>query len=237
MAQALGVKLLDANGNELYFGGGQLENLASIDVSDLDPRIKDVEIVVACDVDNPLCGVRGASAVYGPQKGATVEMVAELDNALYHYSTIIERDLGKAVREISGAGAAGGLGAGLIAFLGATLKPGIEIVLEATCFADKVRDAHLVVTGEGKMDSQTACGKAPVGVARVAKQFKVPVVAIAGGIADDADELYVHGIDAFIDIVPYPMELEEAMKRGEFLIERAAARLARMLQVGQKIVE
>jgi glycerate kinase len=235
MAQALGVKLLDAQGRELGFGGGQLPKLATIDHRGIDPRIADVDIVVACDVDNPLCGGRGASAVYGPQKGATVDMVGELDAALYHYSEIIERDLGKDVRDMPGAGAAGGLGAGLIAFLGAKLRPGIDIVLEATDFLTKVSTADLVITGEGKMDHQTACGKAPVGVARVAKQFGVPVIAIAGGIGDDADVLCDHGIDAFIDIIPYPMELEEAMKRGEFLLERATVRAIRMLQVGRKL--
>jgi glycerate kinase len=148
---------------------------------------------------------------------------------------VIERDLGKYVRDIPGAGAAGGLGAGLIAFLGATLKPGIDIILEATDFRSKVSSASLVITGEGHLDVQTACGKAPSGVARVAKQYGVPVIAIVGGVADDADVVCEHGIDAFIDIVPYPMELEEAIKRGEYLIERAAARVARMLQVGQKL--
>jgi glycerate 2-kinase len=235
MAQALGAKLLDEQGRELGFGGGQLVKLASIDGSSVDPHIHDMEIVVACDVDNPLCGVRGASAVYGPQKGATVDMIGELDAALHHYSEIVQRDLGKAVRDIPGAGAAGGLGAGLIAFLGANLRPGIDIVLEATDFITKVSTADLVITGEGKMDSQTACGKAPVGVARAAKQFGVPVIAIAGGIGDDADVLCDHGIDACIDIVPYPMELEEAMHRGEFLLERATVRAIRMLQVGWKL--
>jgi len=235
VAQALGVKFLTKQGAELSFGGGKLIKLDTIDVSGIDPRLKDTEIVVACDVDNPLCGPHGATAVYGPQKGATVEMVGELDRALHHYSMVIERDLGKHIRDIPGAGAAGGLGAGLIAFLNATLKPGIDIILEATHFRDKVSSASLVITGEGYLDAQTISGKAPSGVARVAKQYGVPVIAIAGGVADDADVVYEHGIDAFMDIVPYPMQLEEAIKRGEYLIERAAARIARMLQVGQQL--
>lgn len=235
VVQALGVKLLNQQGEDLSFGGGQLSMLHSIDTSGIDPRLKEMKIVVACDVDNPLCGARGASAVYGPQKGATIEMLEELDRALHHYSVVIERDLGKAVRDIPGAGAAGGLGAGLIAFLDAKLKPGIEIILEATDFTEKVKSADLVITGEGRMDAQTTCGKAPVGVARMAKRFGVPVIAIAGSVADDADVVCDHGIDAFVDVVPYPMELEEAIKRGEYLIERAASRVARMLQIGQRL--
>lgn len=235
MAQALGAKLLDEDGGELTFGGGQLHNLASIDISGIDPRLKKIQTVVACDVNNPLCGMRGATAVYGPQKGADVDMVAFLDYALEHYSTVIQRDLGKAVRDIPGAGAAGGLGAGLIAFLDAELRPGVEIVLQATDFTSKVRSADLVITAEGKLDAQTARGKAPVGVARAAKQFNVPVIAMAGGIADEADILWDYGIDAFTAIVPYPIELEEAVKRGEFLLERAAARMVRMLDVGRRI--
>lgn len=235
MAQALGAKLLDEDGRELTFGGGQLHNLASIDISGIDPRLKKIQTVVACDVNNPLCGMRGATAVYGPQKGADVDMVAFLDYALEHYSTVIQRDLGKAVRDIPGAGAAGGLGAGLIAFLDAELRPGVEIVLQATDFTSKVRSADLVITAEGKLDAQTSRGKAPVGVARAAKQFNVPVIAMAGGIADEADILWDYGIDAFTAIVPYPIELEEAVKRGEFLLERAAARMVRMLDVGRRI--
>ncbi len=235
MARALGARFLDAAGKELLNGGAALAKLASIDLSGLDPRLKDCTIQVACDVDNPLCGPRGASAIYGPQKGATPEMVAELDKALAHYANIAQATTGKDVAGRPGSGAAGGLGAGLLFFSKAALRPGVEIVMEATRFADLVAHADLVITGEGLTDFQTAHGKAPVGIARVAKQHQVPVICLSGGLGEGADDVYDQGIDGLMSIVPQPMLLEECMRQGEVLIESATARLCRLIKVGMII--
>jgi len=235
MARSLGARFLDAAGKELLNGGAALAKLASIDLSGLDARLKDCTIQVACDVDNPLCGPRGASAIYGPQKGATPDMVAELDKALAHYANIAKAATGKDVAGRPGAGAAGGLGAGLLFFSNAALRPGIEIVMEATRFADLVAHADLVITGEGLTDFQTAHGKAPVGIARVAKQHQVPVICLSGGLGEGADDVYDQGIHGLMSIVPQPMLLEECMRQGEVLIESAAARLCRLIKVGMVI--
>ena len=230
MAQALGAKFLALDGAELLPGGGALARLATIDLSGLDPRLTETEITVACDVDNPLCGQRGASAVFGPQKGATPAMVAELDAALGHFAGCAQAATGRNVAELAGAGAAGGLGAGLLFFTPAKLRPGVEIVLEAVKFADVVKEAAFVITGEGRTDFQTAYGKAPVGVAKVAKQFGVPVFCISGGLGDGADDVLAQGIDATMSICSRPLSLEECMRDGATLIEEAAARLCRILQ-------
>ncbi|MGB4476726.1 MAG: glycerate kinase, partial [Bacillota bacterium] len=169
MAQALGARLLDRSGNEIQRGGAALKDLAAIDVSGMDSRLSDVEIIVACDVTNPLTGPKGATAVYGRQKGATEEMIEELDRALANYARVIREQLHKDVEDVSGAGAAGGLGAGMLAFLNAALRPGVDIVIEATRLADRVTGCDLVITGEGRLDSQTSHGKTPMGVARVAR--------------------------------------------------------------------
>ncbi|RKY00394.1 glycerate kinase [Candidatus Poribacteria bacterium] len=235
MAQALGVKLLDKDGKQIPFGGGGLLKLERIDISTLDPRIKESEIVVACDVDNPLTGPRGAARVYAPQKGATPEMVEILDRALKRFAEIVRRDLGKDVENVPGAGAAGGLGAGLMAFLNAKLRSGVEIVIETVKLEEKMRGADLVITGEGGIDSQTVFGKTPIGVAKTAKKFDLPVIAIAGGISDDASVLYEHGIDAMVSIIPRPMSLEEAISRGAELVADAAERAARLLLLGMKL--
>ncbi|MHC1758890.1 MAG: glycerate kinase [Negativicutes bacterium] len=231
MAQALGVKFLSKEGTELAPGGGSLINLEKIDLTGLDPRLLETEITVACDVDNPLCGPRGASAVFGPQKGATPAMVQELDSALRHFAQCAREVTGRDVAKLAGAGAAGGLGAGLMFFTPAKLKPGVEIVLDAVKFADIVNTAAFVITGEGRTDFQTAYGKAPVGVAKVAKQFNVPVFCISGGLGEGADDVLAQGIDAIMSICSKPLSLEECMKDGEALIEEAAVRLCRILQV------
>ncbi len=232
MARALGVRFLDAAGVELPEGGGALARLARIDVSALDPRVGASQIVVACDVDNPLTGPRGASAVYGPQKGATPEMVRELDAALVTFARLAAAATGREVSLLPGAGAAGGLGAGLLFFTPARLRPGVEIVLEATGFDAIVRDASLVITGEGRTDFQTAMGKAPVGVATAAKRYGVPVVCISGGLGDGADDVLAKGVDAVASVVPGPMSLEEAMARGAELVEKATARACRLVRLG-----
>ncbi|MDR2450195.1 MAG: glycerate kinase [Candidatus Accumulibacter sp.] len=230
MARALGARFLDADGRELPDGGAALARLTRIDLSGLDPRLKDCRITVACDVDNPLCGPRGASAVFGPQKGASPEIVAELDAALARFSLIARKATGRAVAELPGAGAAGGLGAGLMFFSPAKLKPGVEIVLEAVDFGGVVEGAAFVMTGEGRTDFQTAFGKAPVGVARLAKQFGVPVFCLSGGLGDGAGDVLAQGIDAVMSICDRPLTLETCMKTGGALIESAAERLCRIIR-------
>lgn len=229
VAQALGAKLLDDNGEEIEFGGGELARLAKIDISTIDPRVAETETEVACDVDNPLTGPRGAAYVYSPQKGATPEMVKKLDKALKQFAEIVKRDLGKEVNDVPGAGAAGGLGAGLMAFLNAELKSGIDIVIEAAKLDEHVKDADLVITGEGMIDSQTIYGKTPIGVAKVAKRYGIPVLGIAGALSDDCDVVYEHGIDALISIAPGPISLNDAMAKGDQLVEKAAKRAGKIL--------
>lgn len=242
MAQALGVRFLDGDGRELEPGGGALARLARIDLSGLDPRLKagaggrwPVEVTVACDVTNPLTGPEGASFVYGPQKGATPEMVEQLEAALANFARVVERDLGLSVDRIPGAGAAGGLGAGLIAFLGANLRRGIEIVLEVTRFREQLDGADLVITGEGGMDGQTAYGKTPAGVAKAAKERGVPVIALAGTIGQGIETVYQAGIDAVFCIVDRPRQLEEAIAEGPRLVTQVSRNLARFLVVSEKL--
>lgn len=237
MAQALGTRFYDAAGEELPRGGLALSRLARIDLTGLDARLADTEIMVACDVDNPLCGPRGASAVFGPQKGATPAMVADLDRALAHYAEVAAAATGRDVAACAGAGAAGGLGAGLLFFTSARLRPGVEIVLEATDFAGHVRQADLVITGEGRTDVQTAYGKAPVGVARVAGRYRVPVLCISGGLGDGATAVYEHGIAALMAIVPQPMSLDDCLAQGAALLEAATARMLRLVAVGQGLAQ
>ena len=234
-ARALGVRFLDEAGRELPEGGAALARLHRIDLSGLDPRLADARIVVACDVDNPLVGPRGASAVYGPQKGATQEMVRELDAALARYAEVARAATGRDVAKEPGAGAAGGLGAGLLLFTSAELRPGVSIVLESTGFEALVRGADLVITGEGRTDFQTAMGKAPVGVAAAAARHGVPVVCLSGGLGDGAEEVLAKGIDGLASVVPGPMSLEECMARGAELVEGGAARLCRMLKIGMRL--
>ncbi len=233
MARALGVRFLDTAGQDLPEGGTALANVASIDLSGLDPRLSGIELLVACDVDNPLCGPRGASAVYGPQKGADPEMVKQLDHALACFAAAATVATGRDVAGRPGAGAAGGLGAGLLFFTDAVLRPGVDIVLETVGFRSLVERADLVITGEGRTDFQTAFGKAPVGVAKIAKELQKPVICLSGGLGDGADSVLAHGIDAVLSIVPGPMLLAECIANGEQLIETAAARLCRVLKVGR----
>lgn len=235
MARALGIRFLDSEGQEIPEGGSALSHLQSIDLSGADPRLGATEILVACDVDNPLTGPRGASAVYGPQKGATAEMVMDLDRALGHFARIAARATGRDVADRPGAGAAGGLGAGLLFFTPARLRPGVEIVLETTGFDALLEGADLVITGEGRTDAQTAMGKAPVGVASVARHRGVPVICISGGLGEGANQVLSCGIDALCGIVPGPMSLEAAMANGPSLLEEAAARLCQLLRVGMRL--
>lgn len=230
MARALGVRFLSASGDELPDGGAALSRLQRIDLAGIDPRLRETEITVACDVDNPLCGPRGASAVFGPQKGATAQMVAELDLALGHFARLARQVTGRDVAKLPGAGAAGGLGAGLLFFTQAVLKPGVEIVLDAAGFSGIVRDADFVITGEGRTDFQTAFGKAPVGVAKRAKAHGVPVFCLSGGLGQGADDVLAQGVDATLCICDGPLPLEDCMRRSEALIEAATERLCRIVK-------
>ncbi|MEH8127561.1 glycerate kinase [Aeromonas veronii] len=231
MIQALGGKLLKADGSAIELGGAGLSELATIDLSSLDPRLSDLVIEVACDVNNPLCGPKGASAVFGPQKGATPEMVAQLDANLSRYADCIEQALGKLVKDIPGAGAAGGMGAALVGLLGAELKPGIQIVIEALKLAEEVADADLVITGEGRIDSQTIHGKTPIGVARCAKQFGKPVIGISGCLTDDCGVVHDHGLDAVFAVVNRAMSLPEALETASTNIQLTARNVAALYQL------
>ena len=232
MVQALGAKLLDAEDNPIGMGGGELEKLARIDISELDTRLASCRIEVACDVTNPLTGKEGASAVFGPQKGATPEMIARLDDSLAHYAKIIARDLDIDVLNLEGGGAAGGMGAALYAFCGAELRQGIEIVTDALHLDNHVADADLVITGEGRIDSQTIHGKVPVGVAKVAKRYNKPVIGIAGSLTADVGVVHEHGIDAVFSVIYTVCTLEEALKNAEENVRMAARNIAAVLKMG-----
>lgn len=233
MAQALGFRFLDAKGELLGSGGGELARLASIDTSQVDPRIKGVQIEVACDVDNPLTGPQGAAHIYGPQKGATPVMVEFLDAALANYDRVLQKDLAQNVGLTPGAGAAGGLGAGLMALVGGKLVSGIELVLRVLGFAEKTKGAQLVLTGEGKFDAQSAYGKVPVGVARQSQKLGVPVVVVAGTVLPDAEVLHKEGITAYFSIQNKPMSLQEAMENGAQLVENQVAEVMRLFAFGR----
>ncbi|HEY1350328.1 MAG TPA: glycerate kinase [Ktedonobacteraceae bacterium] len=232
MAQALGAQLLDAQGQQLPSGGAALAHLTRIEVERMDVRLRQCTFEVASDVTNPLCGPTGASAVYGPQKGATPAMVAELDTALAHYACLIARDLGQAVHDIPGAGAAGGLGAGLLAFLHATMRPGAQIVLEAVRLEEHIREADLVITAEGRLDSQTAYGKSVGAVAALAKRYGLPVLAIAGGLEEHYQQMYNLGIDGIAVLPCGPMTLSEAMEQASRLAGEATERAVRIFKAG-----
>ena len=234
MAEALGVRSLDADGKQILRGGGNLGQLRSIDITGLHPAIAETETVVACDVNNPLTGPEGASHVYGPQKGATPEMIETLDECLGHFGEVLTETLGRSFNDIPGAGAAGGLGAGLMAFLNAELKLGVDIMIDAVKLEKRVKGASLVFTGEGQLDFQTAFGKTPVGVAKVAKAHNIPVIAIAGGIAEGAEAVYEAGIDAMLGIVQEPMSLEVAVEDATRLIADTAEQAARLVVIGYR---
>jgi glycerate kinase len=227
---ALGARFLDEEGHELPPGGAALARLARIDAAALNARLRGVSIDIACDVTNPLCGPQGASATYGPQKGATPAVVRELDAALAHFADIAAHTTGADVRDVPGAGAAGGVGGGFLALAGARLTPGAELVLDAMDFARALEGADLVVIGEGRMDKQTLSGKAPFAVAQVAKRKNIPVVAVAGEIDLSADELEGMGVSKAISIRSLGVTDEAAIARAEELTQKAARRLAELLR-------
>ncbi|WP_455916827.1 glycerate kinase [Pantoea agglomerans] len=235
MVQALGAQLLDTDGQQIGYGGGQLSALARIDMSEFDSRIKHCRFEVACDVTNPLLGEEGASAIFGPQKGATPELVKQLDSALAHYAGVIRRDLDKDVLTIAGGGAAGGMGVALHAFCQAELRRGIEIVTEALGLDALVKDATLVITGEGRIDSQSIHGKVPIGVAQVAKRYNKPVIGIAGSLTKDVGIVHQHGLDAVFSVIYSICTLEEALDNAAENVRLSARNIAATLAIGQKL--
>lgn len=231
--QALGVRLLDGQGQALAPGGAALASLASLDLTDLHPRLAAAEVVIAADVDNPLCGPQGASQIFGPQKGASPEQVRELDAALAHFATVTAATLGRDVSEQPGAGAAGGVGFAALAFLQATFRPGIEVVAELVGLEEALQGADLAVTGEGRLDGQTLRGKTPAGVLRLAQRHGVSVVAVAGSLGEGYDALYQQGLAAAFSLVPGPLSLEEALAQAEVLLERTARDIGRLWQAAK----
>ncbi|MDF1575010.1 MAG: glycerate kinase [Bacteroidales bacterium] len=231
MAQALGVRFRGKSGLLDVQGGGVLGEVVRIGMEGLDPRLAEVEIVAACDVDNPLTGPRGASFTYGPQKGAHEEMAGKLDRNLFHLAELVRNQLGKEVDQLPGAGAAGGLGAGLMAFLGARLVGGFDMIAALVGLEEKIREADLVITGEGKMDAQTPYGKTPFGVAQIARKAGLPVIGVAGTLDEGASVLYEMGFDLLMPIQEKPGDLEASLKNGEQLLERCGERMARLLRM------
>ena len=236
MLQALGYKFLDKEGEILGFGGEILEKIVEVDTSEVITELKECRFLVACDVDNPLYGPNGASHVYSRQKGADEETVYFLDSCLEKFASFTKDKLQKDIGDLPGAGAAGGLGGGFVAFLNAELKPGIEIVLEKVKFEDAVKGADFVITGEGKIDFQSIMGKAPVGVSKVCKRMGIPVIALAGGVADDAGATHDHGIEALFSVVNYPISLKEAMdpERARIFVENSTEEIFRLINVCEK---
>jgi glycerate kinase len=235
MAQALGGRLIDIDGQPIARGGAALASLAHVDISTLDPRLSTCTFRVACDVSNPLCGPEGASAVYGPQKGATPDMVEELDAALAHFATIVEQDLHRSLANIPGAGAAGGLGAGLLAFLPANLEPGTQIIFDMLHLEEHIAQNDLVITAEGQIDAQTVYGKSISAIASLARQHNVPVLALAGGLAPGHEQLYKLGVSAIIPLPPGPLSLSESIKQAEQLTRDATERAMRMIGIGHQM--
>lgn len=229
MAQALGAKLLDQNNHQIPFGGGNLDKLDKIDISNLDSRLRDVKIILASDVTNPLIGKEGASRVFGPQKSATPEMVEKLENNLQHYAKIVKRDLNKDVASVSGAGAAGGLGAGLMAFTTCEMRQGVDLAIEVTKLEDKIRDTDYVFTGEGGTDFQTKFGKTPYGVAKLGKKYHKPVISLAGYLGEGIDSLYSEGFTAIFGIIPGACDLSTALKNGPSNVARTTENIVRLL--------
>ncbi|MBU0478670.1 glycerate kinase [bacterium] len=236
MAQALGAKLVDKTGKEIGFGGGSLSKLFKIDISSMDKRIKACDFEVACDVDNQLCGTKGAAYVYGPQKGATKTQVRILDRALSHFASVIRRDIGVKVENLAGAGAAGGLGAGLVAFLDARLKSGIELVIKAGGIEKHIQDVDLVITGEGKIDGQTIFGKTPIGIAKLAKKYGKSVIAVCGMVDEGYEEVYKNGIDVIITQFNSFLTTQEQIGQCKKLIQQITANTMRLAVITKQVL-
>ncbi len=234
IAKALGAKFINAFNEELKLGGGYLSTLNHIDLSNFDERIKDCEVIVACDVTNPLTGLNGASFVYGAQKGGSSEDLKILDSNLKKYAEVVKSTFNKGIDTIAGAGAAGGTGAGLMTFLDAKLVNGIELILETLQIEEHIQKADLVITGEGKIDKQTLNGKTISGISKMAKKYQVPVIVITGKIGEDIDDIYNMGVNAIYSIVNQPMELSTALKNADTLITSCTENIMRTIQSFKK---
>lgn len=230
MLKALGAAFYDQDGVVLPNGGASLEKLSYMDLSGLDKRLQESTFTIASDVNNPLCGANGASAVFGPQKGATPEMVQRLDKALSHFADVVEKQLGVDVRNLPGSGAAGGMGAALLAFLHAAFKSGIELVMEAIQFEQKIQAADLIITGEGKLDEQTMAGKVIAGVCKKAMPYQIPTIAICGGMELTRDQMDEIGLLAGFSIVPKPCSLEQAMEQAEGWAQERVEQIIRFMK-------
>ena len=235
MLQALGARFLDKNGNELPRGGLALAQLDRIDIAQLDTRIVQSRFDVACDVNNPLTGEHGAAHVFAPQKGATPEQVMQLDAALKHFADIVRRDLNVEIDNIAGAGAAGGLGAAFAGFLNGHLQSGIKMITDWLRFADAIQGADLVITGEGRIDDQSIKGKVPVGVAQIAKQHNIPVIAIAGSLGKNVEVVHDYGIDAVFSVLPKCCDLREALSMAEANVTQTARNVAAVLAISASL--
>ena len=235
LLQALGVRLLDAHGQELAPGGAALAGLARLDLSGLDPRLAAVQVEVAADVDNPLCGPHGASAIFGPQKGASPEQVALLDAALGRFGQVVAAELGEDFSTFPGVGAAGGLGFAAKALLHARFRPGVELVAELSGLAQALVGADLLITGEGRLDAQSLHGKTPVGVARLARAAGVPVIALAGSLGEGYQRMYEVGIEAAFSLAPGPISLEQACATAAAELEARACDIARVWHMAQQL--
>ncbi len=231
MAQALGARLLDGKGEEIGFGGGEIEKVKKLDLKFMDRRIGKTEFIIASDVRNPLLGPRGAARVYGPQKGATPMMVRRLEKGLSNFARVIREELSISVENLPGSGAAGGLGAGLYAFLGAKMESGVELVMRIAGLEDRIKKVDLVITGEGQLDRQTLYGKTVMGVIKVARKCRVPVICIAGSIAPEAKNLYKYGVKGLLSIITVPMSLQQAMGRSRSLLVDASENLGHLLRL------
>lgn len=236
MLEALGARILDAKGAPLPPGGLALSTLSTMDLKHLDPRLVNVRFELAADVDNPLCGPNGASHTFGRQKGATNEQIDRLDRALAHFADCCALKLGQDHRNYPGSGAAGGIGFAARAFFNAQVRPGVEMVAELTQLTRHVEDADLVITGEGCFDAQTLRGKTPLGVARVARQYKVPVIVLAGTLGEGYTELYAHGIDVALSITSGPMPLSDACRLAPKLLRERARDMGRMMKLGSYLL-
>ncbi len=227
MLQALGISLKDKEGNEVGFGGGKLRDIRSIDMTHFDKRVEESTFLIASDVENPLIGKSGASYVFGPQKGATPDMVVELDMNLQHFANLIEETTEIHIHDVAGAGAAGGIGGAFQAFFPAVSKRGVEVVLEYSGFNEILEGADLVITGEGQVDSQTAFGKTPMGVAEAARKNNIPTIILAGSVGDNIQNLYPYGVIGVYSIINRPMTLETAIKEASKLLEQKTEQICR----------
>lgn len=235
MANALGVRFLDSRKNPVQMGGGFLDEIKVIDMSGLDPRISHTHIRVATDVNNPLYGPNGAAMVYAAQKGADVEMVRQLDEKVNSFAVVLMKYFGKDFSQVPGSGAAGGLGAGLIAFTNAELVNGFDLLAQITHLEDRIKSSGLVITGEGKVDRQTGFGKTAFGVAQLAKKYQKPVIVIGGALDDGCEELYGKGVSALVPIADKPLSPEYSILHAPELLQNAANRIARLIRIGKSL--